>query len=139
MNAGWESTQSKIIPLLLKFFESPVLESVSAAVIVLVGQLGRLGVKAGGFDDVGIQSLRSSLYSFLRQATTLNMGFSTQTAIATALLRLVPLDFENILQGNASVSQSAPACGVRKWFSSLTREQKTLICNLLQSATVDRI
>ncbi|KAF8027739.1 hypothetical protein BT93_E0606 [Corymbia citriodora subsp. variegata] len=139
MNAGWESTQSKIISQLLKIFESPMLESVSAAVVVLVGQLGRLGVKAGGFDDVGVQSLRCFLYSFLQQATTLNMGFSTQTAITTALLQLVPLDFENIVQGNASVSQSAPACAVKKWFSSLTREQKTLICNLLQSEAVDRI
>ncbi|KAI3439207.1 uncharacterized protein J3R85_005177 [Psidium guajava] len=138
MNAGWESTKRKIIPQLLKFFESPVLESISAAVIVLVGQLGRLGVKAGGFDDLGVQSLRCSLYSFLLQATTLNMGFATQTAIATALLRLMPLDFENIVQCNASVSQPAPACAVRKWFSSLTREQKTSICNIIQSATVDR-
>ncbi|XP_030450182.2 uncharacterized protein LOC115672513 [Syzygium oleosum] len=138
MNAGWESTQSKIIPQLLKLFKSPMLESISAAVIILVGQLGRLGVKAGGFDDVGVQSLRCSLYSFLGQATTLNMGFSTQTAIATALLRLVPLDFENIVRGNTSVSQSASACAIREWFSSLTREQKTSICNLLQSATVDK-
>ncbi|KAI6701070.1 hypothetical protein NL676_015394 [Syzygium grande] len=138
MNAGWESTQSKIIPQLLKLFKSPMLESISAAVIILVGQLGRLGLKAGGFDDVGVQSLRCSLYSFLRQATTLNMGFSTQTAIATALLRLVPLDFENIVRGNTSVSQSASACAIREWFSSLTREQKTSICNLLQSAIVDK-
>lgn len=98
----------------------------------------RLGVKAGGFDDLGVQTLRCSLYSFLRQATTLKMGFATQTAIATALLRLMPLDFENIVQGNASVSQPAPPCAVRKWFSSLTREQKTSIRNIIQSATVDR-
>ncbi|KAI6703241.1 hypothetical protein NL676_012377 [Syzygium grande] len=103
MNAGWESTQSKIIPQLLKLFESPMLESISAAVIILVGQLGRLGVKAGGFDDVGVQSLRRSLYSFLGQATTFNMGFSTQSAIVIALLRLVPLDFENIVRDGREV------------------------------------
>lgn len=98
----------------------------------------RLGVNACGYEDKEVESLRSKLSAFLRWDTTTRAGLPTEIAIVSALLGLLSLDFKQIIQINTKrptiASQSVPADHIRKWFSSLSKENQALSFSLLQCA-----
>ncbi|OWM63773.1 hypothetical protein CDL15_Pgr006035 [Punica granatum] len=142
LNLGWEWTKTKILPQLLKILESGVQERSAAAVVILVGRLGRFGVDSSGCNDTSIESLRCHLYSLLCQACTSKFGFPIQCSIVMALLSLLPLDFENILDNGATLpdtaSVSVPARAIGKWFSSLSKEEQASMYILLRLATANK-
>ncbi|GMY38164.1 hypothetical protein FCV25MIE_33408 [Fagus crenata] len=139
-NMSWDWTSVKMVPQLLKVLESCVLENFAAAIVVLLGQLGMLGVDAGGYEDTGVENLRCNLSAFLSRDATMKAGLPIQIATVTALLGLLPLDFETLLQSNvklqATASQSVLVDFIRKWFSLLSKEQQELSVSLLQTAGV---
>ncbi|XP_024022816.1 uncharacterized protein LOC21408653 [Morus notabilis] len=139
---GWEWTCVKIVPQLLKLLESCVFENSIAGIVILLGQLGRLGVEAFGYEDRQVEQLRCDLSSFFRLSITKKAGLPIQLAIVTALLGLLSVDFETIIQTSeklpAIVSESVAADLLRKWFSSLNKKQKGLSFNVLQTGGVNK-
>ncbi|KZV51059.1 hypothetical protein F511_01851 [Dorcoceras hygrometricum] len=97
---------------LLEILESCAMESFHAAIIVLLNQLGRLGVDSNGYEDTGIKKLRNSLFAFLCESTPRNLSIPVQFAAVTALS-------QSILS-----QDSTPADFITKWFSLLSREQQ---------------
>ncbi|XP_021818167.1 uncharacterized protein LOC110760241 [Prunus avium] len=140
INMSWEWTSAKIVPRLLKVLESCMTENVIAGIVVLLGQLGRLGVDALGYEDKGVEILRGQLSAFLCRDSAISVGLPTQIATVTALVGLMPSDFETIIQGNvepaAIASQSDPAQSIRKWFSLLPKKQQDLSFGFLQTAGI---
>lgn len=93
---------------------------------------------AGGFEDGGVKILRSNLSAFLYLDTTIKSGLCVQIAIVSALLGLLPFDFETIIQDKvsypASSNQYVEVNLIKTWFSFLSPKQKELSCNTLQVA-----
>ncbi|XP_050288057.1 uncharacterized protein LOC126726747 [Quercus robur] len=137
-NMSWDWTSIKVVPQLLKILESCVLENFAAAVVVLLGQLGRLGVDAGGYEDKGVENLRCNLSAFLSRDATMKAGLPVQIATVTALLGLLPLDFETLVQRNVKLQETATQSVlvdyIWNWFSLLSKEQQELSVSLLQTA-----
>ncbi|KAH7547478.1 hypothetical protein FEM48_Zijuj01G0314300 [Ziziphus jujuba var. spinosa] len=138
---GWEWAYVEVVPSLLKLLESCAIENFTSGIIILLGQLGRLGVDAFGYEDKGVQQLRCNLVTFLCGGCT-KKGLLVQIATVTALLGLLSLDFETIIQDTvkflANSSQSFAADSIKKWFSSLSGKQQDLSLNLLQTGGVNR-
>ncbi|XP_075486722.1 LOW QUALITY PROTEIN: uncharacterized protein LOC142526310 [Primulina tabacum] len=123
----WEWTFDNIIGGLLEIFESCAMESFSAAIILLLNQLGRLGVDFNGYEDTGIKRLRDCIFAFFCQSTSRNLSIPIQFATVTALLGLIPISFEELfaIDAQSILSQeSIPADFIRKWFSLLSKEQQ---------------
>ncbi|XP_073312289.1 uncharacterized protein [Primulina huaijiensis] len=123
----WEWTFDNIIGGLLEIFESCAMESFCAAIILLLNQLGRLGVDFNGYEDTGIKKLRDCIFAFFCQSTSRNLSIPIQFATATAWLGLIPISFEELfaIDTQSILSQgSIPADFIRKWFSLLSKEQQ---------------
>ncbi|KAI5419419.1 hypothetical protein KIW84_043553 [Lathyrus oleraceus] len=67
---GWQWTNTKLVPQLLHVLDSCVVENAAVAIIALLGQLGRFGVGAGGYEDQGVENKRSNAYPFMRCTST---------------------------------------------------------------------
>ncbi|KAL7240196.1 hypothetical protein ACSBR2_005963 [Camellia fascicularis] len=142
-NMSWDWTCNNILYQMLKLLESCILENFSTVTIILLGKLGRLGVDANGYENNGVENLKSRLSAFLCQSSSRKLGMPSQIATVNALLGLLPLNFEEIIKCSvaellpAAISQSDPAdCTIRKWFSMLSSEQQSLSFSLLQSSGV---
>ncbi|KAI8022418.1 hypothetical protein LOK49_LG03G00991 [Camellia lanceoleosa] len=140
---SWDWTCNNILYQMLKLLESCILENFSTVTIILLGKLGRLGVDANGYENNGVENLKSRLSAFLCQSSSRKLGMPSQIATVNALLGLLPLNFEEIIKCSvaellpAAISQSDPAdCTIRKWFSMLSSEQQSLSFSLLQSSGV---
>ncbi|KAE8728710.1 Fatty acid hydroxylase 1 isoform 1 [Hibiscus syriacus] len=132
----WNWTCKKIIGQLWSMLESSAHENLTVAIIIIIlGQLGRIGVDAVGYEDKEVENLRAKLHAFLLQETTINAGLPIQLATVTALLGLVPIDFENVELAVMS-GQFVPADVLRKWFPLLTEEQRATSIRLFKS--IDR-
>ncbi|XP_060203116.1 uncharacterized protein LOC132631555 isoform X2 [Lycium barbarum] len=127
---GWDWMFDNIACPLLNLFEYCSTEHNAAAVTTLLGQLGRSGLKAFGYEDVRIQRLRSSLCALLCQCDSKRMGLHLQFSIGTALIGLIPLRFEELAGSNIEVAPAADPCDptycLRKWFALLSSEQRLL-------------
>ncbi|KAJ4702918.1 putative Maternal effect embryo arrest 22 [Melia azedarach] len=138
----WEWTCTTVVPELLRLLESPTAESFTIAIVILLSQLGRLGVDACGYEDKNVEILRNRLSAFLERETTSRAGLPLQIASVSALLGLLSLDFDQINQINtmcpSTASQSVSTDTIRKWFSSLSNENKALSFSLLQSSALVR-
>ncbi|XP_058071715.1 uncharacterized protein LOC131220870 isoform X2 [Magnolia sinica] len=134
---SWDWSYSNIIPRLLKLLDSCINEEVSAAILVLIGQLRRLGIDAGGYVQKGLEELRFSLSTFLDANITGERGLPFQFSAVHALIDLLPFGFEEVIQKNMELSvdtsQSAHAEAIRKWFSQLSKEQQDLSMRLFQT------
>eukprot|EP00258_Populus_trichocarpa_P027055 XP_024443074.1 uncharacterized protein LOC7480412 isoform X2 [Populus trichocarpa] len=139
-NMSWEWTCGKIITELLEMLERTKLDSFAVAVVTLLGQLGRLGVAACGYEDKGVENLRYKLSGFLSCDATIQMALPVQIALATSLLALLSLEFEKVIQSNCNLPaiacQSVSIDHIRSWFYSLTKERQVLSRSLLQSCDV---
>ncbi|KAJ1414379.1 hypothetical protein SESBI_18918 [Sesbania bispinosa] len=122
---SWQWTNIKLVPQLLNMLDSCVVENFAAGIIVLLGQLGRLGVNVGGYEEQGVENLRCNLFSYLCRNSSVKEDSSLQIATACALFGLLPLDVETLLQTEFSLpaysskSVSDGAGNLRKWFSGL--------------------
>ncbi|KAI3951961.1 hypothetical protein MKW92_010469 [Papaver armeniacum] len=133
---SWKWTCSNTIPRLLQMLESRVSEEFTTAVLLLLGQLGRLGDHNSG-EQMGVEEdLRRMLSSFLDQNSKRKCGLPTQFAAIHALIGLLSIEFEDIIQGK-ELPASHYSDVIRKWFSNLSEEKKSLPISLLKSANVN--
>ncbi|XP_058764777.1 uncharacterized protein LOC131638242 isoform X2 [Vicia villosa] len=134
---GWQWTNTELVPQLLHVLDSCVVENAAVAIIALLGQLGRFGVDAGGYEDQGIENLRSILLSYLNNFS-IKAGTSLQIAAATALFALLPLDLEAVLKNEfnlsaySSKSISDDTEGLKKWFFGLAEHQRESLYGILK-------
>ncbi|TKY57172.1 hypothetical protein E2542_SST21618 [Spatholobus suberectus] len=129
---SWHWADMKLVPQLLNILDSCVEEKFAIRIIVLLDQLGRIGVDVGGYEDQGVGNLRCYLCAYLCRTSSMEAGLSLQIAAATALLGLLPLDFETLFHTNINLpaysrSVSDNAETLRKWFSGLGKEQQKLL------------
>ncbi|KAK1375650.1 hypothetical protein POM88_031843 [Heracleum sosnowskyi] len=134
-NMNWSWSFTNIVLKLLEILDSCFIDKLTPAVIVLLGQLGRLGVVAKGYNDTGVETLRDRLSSFLHQNGSAIMVLPTQIATVYALLGVIPLRFEELIKSNNKppevVEDSGSTDRVRNWFSLLSKEQQSLSTKLL--------
>ncbi|KAI3456060.1 hypothetical protein Pfo_012723 [Paulownia fortunei] len=127
---SWDWTFDHIIGQICEYLESHLMEGISAAIFVLLGQLGRLGVGASGYEDSGVKKLRGWFSAFVCEITLRKLSLSVQFAIITSLFGLTSVKFEEIVEGkvetSAVMSQSIPVSFVRQWFSCLNYKQQSL-------------
>ncbi|XP_016688800.2 uncharacterized protein [Gossypium hirsutum] len=137
-NMSWDWTCRKIISQLWSMLESSFIGNLSVAIVILLGQLGRLGVDAVGYEDKEVENLRAKLSAFLWQETTIRAGLPIQLASVSALLGLVSLDFKKASLENGNLpgmsGQCVPADLLRNWFLQLTEEQRSMSIRLFFQA-----
>ncbi|RDX82345.1 hypothetical protein CR513_36880, partial [Mucuna pruriens] len=129
---SWHWVDMILVPQLLNILDSCVEENFAICIIVLLGQLGRIGVDVGGYEDKGVGNLRCYLFAYLSCTSSVKADLSLQIATATALFGLLPLDFETFFHTNInlpayskSVSENAET--LRKWFFGLDKDQQKLL------------
>ncbi|KAA3478736.1 Flagellar attachment zone 1 [Gossypium australe] len=132
-NMSWNWICNKIIAQLWSTLESSALENLSVAIIILLGQLGRIGVDAVGYEDKEVENLRTKLNAFLLRESTIRAGLPIQLATVAALLGLTSLDLNNIELVSAMSGQFVPANLLKNWFPLLTEEQQAISIRLFQS------
>ncbi|KAK4709870.1 hypothetical protein R3W88_004383 [Solanum pinnatisectum] len=127
---SWDWMFDKIACPLLNLLEYCSTEHNASAITTLLGQLGRRGLEAFGYEDVGIQRLRSSFCALLLQRDSKGMDLHLQLSTGIALIGLIPLRFEELVESNIEVAPAANPCDptdcLRKWFSLLSCEQRLL-------------
>ncbi|KAL6567318.1 hypothetical protein OROGR_000986 [Orobanche gracilis] len=128
---SWDWTFDHIVAQLCEYVESHLMEGFSAAILVLLGQLGSLGVGACGYEDARVKKLKGRLSAFMCEKIFRKSHLSVQFAVVTSLFGLTPFKFEEIVEGKvfdvpAVASPSVPASFVREWFSGLSYEQQSL-------------
>lgn len=102
----------------------------------------RFGIDVGGYDQTGVEGLRCSLSAFLGQETAWERSLPSQFAAAKALIDLLPLEFEELIQKDLEVvltgdsTQSSHIVVIKKWFSQLSKEKQSLSCSLFRSPVV---
>ncbi|KAK1377363.1 hypothetical protein POM88_033556 [Heracleum sosnowskyi] len=133
MNWSWSFTN--IVLKLLDILDSCGIEKLVPAIVVLLGQLGRNGVDANGYDDSGVETLRGRLSSFLNRKSSAIIDLPFHIAIVNALLGILPLRFEELFESKNELSEvvkdSAPADCIRNWFSLLNKEHQSSVRLLL--------
>ncbi|KAJ7954566.1 Maternal effect embryo arrest protein [Quillaja saponaria] len=133
---SWSWTCTRIVPELLKILKLCVVENIAVAITVLLGQLGRLGVDSGGFEDKGVENVRCNLFAYLCGGSTMKAG-PLQIATANSLLGLLPLDLETLFMSASSSScVSTDAEVLRKWFAQLNKDQQDFLICLFRSTAV---
>ncbi|XP_078436934.1 maternal effect embryo arrest 22 [Wolffia australiana] len=124
---GWQWLRSSVIPQLFKLVESCSSSRFSAPVLVLIGQLIRIGMKSDAAQvEEDSETLVSSLSRFLeREREGENSGnLAAQISAVEALLCLLPLDFREIIdekfENGDSVREKQSSCMqlIRRWFFS---------------------
>ncbi|KAK1280344.1 hypothetical protein QJS04_geneDACA022401 [Acorus gramineus] len=105
--------------------ESSSIRDVSSVLLMLVGQLGRIGIDSGG-ERAGLSELESCLLSYLDIENRGKNRYAIEFAAFSALVGLLPLKFQEIVESNleSSVDYSSHANIVKNWFSHLSREQQ---------------
>ncbi|KAL0398375.1 UNVERIFIED_CONTAM: hypothetical protein Sradi_2180800 [Sesamum radiatum] len=128
---SWDWTVDHIVRPICEYLETHLMECFSAAIIILLGQLGSFGVGAGGYEDAGVEKLRERLSAFACEITFMKLSLSVQFAIVSSLFRLTPIKLEEIveekIETQASMVQSFPATFIKQWFSHLSCEQQSLV------------
>lgn len=98
----------------------------------------RFGVSANGYEDIGVQNLRTWFLALLGQCDSKTVGLDIQFSIGTALLGLISLNFEEVVESSTEISefgsQYDSANCLRKWFSLLSNEQQLSFRNLVSSS-----
>ncbi|XP_055818418.1 uncharacterized protein LOC129887368 [Solanum dulcamara] len=125
---SWDWMFDKIACPLLNLLEYCSTENNAAAINTLLGQVGRCGLEAFGYEDVRIQRLRSSFCALVSQCDSKRMGLHLPFSIGIALIGLIPHRFEELVGSNIEVAPAANPCDptdcLRKWFALLSSEQR---------------
>ncbi|CAI9089585.1 OLC1v1024181C2 [Oldenlandia corymbosa var. corymbosa] len=125
----WDWTFSTIILCLLKILDSSIPGYVFAALIALLGRLGRIGVDAKGYGDSQVDILRNWLVGVLCSTKFKTYGLPIQFASVTALIALVDRpsieDVDSSFDSTLTDGQSSALTCLRKWFSSLSMEEQS--------------
>ncbi|XP_068654026.1 uncharacterized protein [Aristolochia californica] len=137
----WDWIYDRMILRLLRILETLTSAEVSAAILILIGQLGRFGMEAEGCEMEQIEEIVCSLSKFLHLDTTEKMDLATQFAAASALVNFLSLEYKELFHRSEELiggtSQSGQAIVViRMWFCQLMHEQQLLVLSLFQSTDV---
>ncbi|XP_051128785.1 uncharacterized protein LOC127249817 [Andrographis paniculata] len=131
---SWRWTADHIIGPICKSFESRLTEGFSAAIIILLGQLGRLGIEAIGYEDPEVEKLREWFSAILLGNSFTTLTLPVQFAILTSLFGLTPMKFEEVIDTKVEASPAVsgqcsilPVTSIRKWFSRLSPEQQSYL------------
>ncbi|XP_042006808.1 uncharacterized protein LOC121755558 [Salvia splendens] len=121
---SWNWTSDNIVGPICQTLKLNLTEGFSATIITLLGQLGRLGVGAGGYDDPGVQKLRDYFSKFPQEITFKRLSILVQIALITCLLCVSPIKFEEITEDKTETpaAMSSPYSFVREWFFSLNHD-----------------
>ncbi|GER24570.1 maternal effect embryo arrest protein [Striga asiatica] len=131
---SWDWTFDHIIVQLCEYLESHLTdthltEGFSAAILVLLGQLGRVGFGASVYEDAQVTKLRSRLSEFACETTFRKLNLPVQFAIVTSLFGLTRIKFDEVIEGKveiaAAMCESIPASFVKDWFFRLSCEQQS--------------
>lgn len=135
---GWDLVRDKIVPKLVKMLKSSHQDGVfSTALVVLLSDIGRLGVEACGYDDIGVEDIKRQLLGLLYQTAASKCDTTLPMAIVYGLIGLYPKGHEMFLKGNLELpleeghSASASSDIVSKFLSSLSSEQITSLAGLV--------
>lgn len=135
---SWNWTCSEIIRPLLRMLDYPLTQDFTLSIIILLGQLGRFGIDAVGYEDTEMENLRSQLSAFLWRDTTIRAGLPIQLATLSAILGLIPFDIEKVLidtpqkAPDITTWQSSPTDLLRNWFCLLSEAERALSVSLLK-------
>ncbi|OQU87617.1 uncharacterized protein LOC8079260 isoform X3 [Sorghum bicolor] len=96
MSCEW--TYNNVVVRLLEILESCMCHDYSAALLVLVSQLGRSFVDDVGYEDRSVSKLRNKLLSLLTGTSfTKSWSLSVQFTVIGALVSVLPLPFDKIV------------------------------------------
>ncbi|CAJ2634200.1 unnamed protein product [Trifolium pratense] len=138
---SWHWTNARLVPQLLNMLDTCVEEKIAVAISVLLGQLGRIGVDSGGYEDRGVENMRCNLYAYLCRISSMKAGFSLQIATANTLFLLLPHGFETLFHTNISLSAYSKSVSdsvetLRMWFFGLGKDQQILLSGILTQTDV---
>nr|CAD1828209.1 unnamed protein product [Ananas comosus var. bracteatus] len=127
---GWDWTYKEVVVRVLKILDSCRSEAPSAALFVLVGQLGRFGIDERGFEQSEVVELRDKLSLFTESPANEKKSFPIQISAISALLNLLPFTFKEIIGGDhkspLDKSQYSLSLQIQNWFAKLSKEQKAV-------------
>ncbi|KAM3332772.1 hypothetical protein ACQJBY_028116 [Aegilops geniculata] len=126
MSCEW--TYKNVVVRLLKILETCTCEEYSAALLVLVGQLGRFFIDDVGYETESVVELRNKLAVLIGTNYTRSRSIPVQFSAIGALLSLFPLTFDKIVS-----SQTGPLSGpcvlqvrqISEWFGQLSKENQS--------------
>ncbi|XP_073005425.1 uncharacterized protein [Typha latifolia] len=131
---SWEWTYNNVVIRLLDMLDSCRFNGPLAALVVLVGQLGRFGVDDGGYHQSDIAKMRGRLSLFIETNTSGKGSFTVQLSAVGSLLNLLPFTLKEIVNIKDVIpldkSLFDHAIQIKKWFAQLSREQEILSCSL---------
>ncbi|XP_066307042.1 uncharacterized protein [Miscanthus floridulus] len=128
MSCEW--TYNNVVVCLLEILESCMCHDYSAALLVLVSQLGRSFVDDVGYEDRSVSKLRNKLSSLLTGTSfTKSWSLRVQFTAIGALVSVLPLPFDKIV-ATESRQLSGPFVvqvkQISEWFVQLSREHQSL-------------
>jgi len=128
MSCEW--TYNNVVVRLLEILESCMCDEYSAALLVLVSQLGRSFIDDVGYEHSRVSELRDKLSSFLAGTSfTKSSSLSVQFSAIGALLSVLPLSFDKTV-ATQSRHLSGPfvvqARQISEWFVQLSNEHQSL-------------
>ncbi|CAL4973849.1 unnamed protein product [Urochloa decumbens] len=128
MSCEW--TYNNVVVRLLEILESCMCDEYSAAVLVLVSQLGRSFIDDVGYEQRRVSELRDKLSSLIEGTSfTKSRSLSVQFSAISALLSVLPLPFDKIVDTqNKQLSGPfvAQSRQISEWFVQLSNEHQSL-------------
>ncbi|KAL8142710.1 hypothetical protein V2J09_015742 [Rumex salicifolius] len=132
---GWSWTTDKILPELQKLLslQSFTQGDFSTSLVILLGRIGRFGVKSCGYEAEGVKSIRQYLSSLLCQIPLLKQNHKFSLALFSALDGISLQNRESTPNKlDCPTDISASSTFMRKCHSSMSSEKKCLISALKQ-------
>lgn len=130
---GWNWACNNITPKLLKMLESCDQGRVSStALVTLLGELGRFGIRERGYDDVAVESIKCQLSDILCHVDGPKCN-AFAISVVSALVGLHPNGHEEFVNNNIQLpgdSTSAVSGILRDCLSRLKSEQASSLLGL---------
>ncbi|KAM0850635.1 hypothetical protein ACQ4PT_052949 [Festuca glaucescens] len=130
MSCEW--TYKNVVVRLLKILESCPCEEYSAALFVLVSQLGRFFIDDVGYEMKTVIELRNKLSVLMGTGFTTSKSIMVQFSAVGALLSLLPSTFDKIVAsptGPLSGLCVLQATQISEWFAQLSKENQSFACS----------
>uniref|UniRef100_J3L4G5 Maternal effect embryo arrest 22 n=1 Tax=Oryza brachyantha TaxID=4533 RepID=J3L4G5_ORYBR len=129
MSCEW--TYNNVVVRLLKILESCTCEEHSAALLILISQLGRFFVDDAGYEQRAVSDLRNKLSVLMKTKFSNSRTIPAQFSAVGALLSLLPLTFDKIVahSGQFPDLYVLQARQISEWFGQLRKEHQSLACS----------
>uniref|UniRef100_A0A0D9V670 Maternal effect embryo arrest 22 n=1 Tax=Leersia perrieri TaxID=77586 RepID=A0A0D9V670_9ORYZ len=126
MSCEW--TYNNVVVRLLKILESCICDEYSAALLILLSQLGRFFVDDVGYEQRTVSDLRNKLSELMRTKISSSRTMPVQLSAVGALLSLLPLTFDKIVSHTGELPDRyvLQAKQISEWFCQLSKEHQSL-------------